>query len=117
MQIITGDLFHVMSHHCLKNLPRGISPFPTYYTPPPVVLEFEALHGRRPSPSQRGADATELQTIKHSLLERWGVPQDKLPSDFAGSVGLLCVEVFQGVTARVLRDCRGFIFLIFVRLT
>jgi len=72
-----------------------------------VVLEFEALHGRRPSPSQRGADATELHTIKHSLLERWGVPQEKLPSDFAGllfgQVSPVCAIVGGEVAAEVIK--------------
>ncbi|CAL4095707.1 unnamed protein product, partial [Meganyctiphanes norvegica] len=75
-----------------------------------ILHEFVTLHKRRPDPTRRTEDEVELLTIKNALLEKMGVPQEKLPNEFAGLVfgqvspvcailgGVIAQEVIKAVT-------------------
>lgn len=53
-------------------------------------MEFITLHGRNPSPAHRAEDEVELLTIKNALLEKMGIPQEKVDNQFARYVMVLC---------------------------
>uniref|UniRef100_A0A2P2HZY8 SUMO-activating enzyme subunit 1 n=2 Tax=Hirondellea gigas TaxID=1518452 RepID=A0A2P2HZY8_9CRUS len=72
-----------------------------------VLLEFYALHKRMPAPSSREADRFELLTVKHALLTKMEVPQEKLNDQFAdlvfGQVSPVCAIVGGEVAAEVIK--------------
>lgn len=72
-----------------------------------VILEFYALHRRLPAPESREADCFELLTVKHALLTKMEVPQEKLTDAFAelmfGQVSPVCAIVGGEVAAEVIK--------------
>ncbi|XP_069194852.1 SUMO-activating enzyme subunit 1 [Procambarus clarkii] len=77
-----------------------------------IILEFISLHGRLPDPTRRSEDEVELLTIKNALLEKMGVPQEKVNNQFAGLVfgqvspvcaivgGVLAQEIIKAVSQK-----------------
>ena len=50
------------------------------------MFEFLDSFKRRPDPSLKTEDEVELLTIKNALLNKFSVPQDKIPHVFASNV-------------------------------
>lgn len=56
-----------------------------------VIMEFITLHKRIPNPAHRAEDEVELLTIKNALLEKMGIPQEKVDNQFARYVLVICL--------------------------
>ncbi|XP_047497045.1 SUMO-activating enzyme subunit 1-like isoform X2 [Penaeus chinensis] len=77
-----------------------------------IIMEFITLHGRNPNPAHRAEDEVELLTIKNALLEKMGIPQEKVDNQFASMVygqlspvcaivgGVLAQEIIKAVSQK-----------------